>query len=55
MHYIFGRPFRAFLTVFPLTPHSASLHVGLKSVVSLGLFWDILKTQFLDFPNVGTP
>ncbi|OAV69849.1 hypothetical protein Barb4_01585 [Bacteroidales bacterium Barb4] len=35
--YTFGRPFRTFLTVFPLlTPHSAALHVGLKSLAPSG-------------------
>ncbi|OAV69352.1 hypothetical protein Barb6XT_00527 [Bacteroidales bacterium Barb6XT] len=34
--YIFGRPFRTSLSASLLTPHSATLHVGLKSPVPFG-------------------
>ncbi|OAV64836.1 Peptidyl-dipeptidase dcp [Bacteroidales bacterium Barb6XT] len=40
-HKLFGRPFRTFLTVSHLTPHSASLHMGLKSFVPLELLRNI--------------
>ncbi|OAV65624.1 hypothetical protein Barb4_03267 [Bacteroidales bacterium Barb4] len=36
MVYIFGRPFRTSLPALILTPHSASLHVRLKSFVPSG-------------------
>ncbi|OAV69080.1 hypothetical protein Barb4_01860 [Bacteroidales bacterium Barb4] len=35
-HIILGRPFRTSLMVSSLTPHSASLHVGLKSLAPSG-------------------
>ncbi|OAV64515.1 hypothetical protein Barb4_04034 [Bacteroidales bacterium Barb4] len=35
-HKLFGRPFRTPLVVPSLTPHSASLHVGLKYIALSG-------------------
>ncbi|OAV75885.1 hypothetical protein Barb7_00465 [Bacteroidales bacterium Barb7] len=43
LHTLFGRPFRTFPTVLPLTPHSASLHVGLKSIAPSGHLHNISK------------
>ncbi|OAV64290.1 hypothetical protein Barb4_04260 [Bacteroidales bacterium Barb4] len=36
MQYIFGRPFRTSLSASFLTPHSATLHMGLKSFAPFG-------------------
>ncbi|OAV67146.1 hypothetical protein Barb6_02410 [Bacteroidales bacterium Barb6] len=40
-HTLFGRPFRASLMMSSLTPHSALLHVGLKSLIPTGLLRNI--------------
>ncbi|OAV67466.1 hypothetical protein Barb6XT_01452 [Bacteroidales bacterium Barb6XT] len=43
-HTLSGHPFRVFPAVLPLTPHSATLHVGLKSAVPSGRLWNIRYT-----------
>ncbi|OAV71474.1 F-ATPase subunit 6 [Bacteroidales bacterium Barb4] len=51
---LFGRPFRTFLSALPLTPHSASLHVGLKSAVPSGLLRMLLTLVLLLSGSIGT-
>ncbi|OAV70088.1 hypothetical protein Barb4_01528 [Bacteroidales bacterium Barb4] len=44
----FGRPCRTYLPTSSLTPHSATLHVGLKSLAPLGHLHNCFSTVKLD-------